>query len=58
LNSLKMHEFQPEVSYKVSRNIYRVIPVLGYYVKDTLATVTWTDINQAQQFVFAQTIQK
>jgi len=57
LNSLKMHEFQPEVSHKVSRNIYRVIPVLGYYVKDTLASVTWTDINQAQQFVFAQTIQ-
>jgi len=37
LNSLKMHEYQPDVKFKANKNIFRFIPVLGYFYQDELA---------------------
>jgi len=44
LASLKFHEFQPPVAFKAVRNVYRFIPVLGYFKTDTLPSFTFGEV--------------
>jgi len=57
LNSLKMHTFKPEVKFKNDRNVYRFIPVLGYYVEDTLPTFQYINFDSVTTDLFAATAQ-
>jgi hypothetical protein len=48
LGALHYREYVPETPFANSRNVYRLIPVLGSYITDTLVDLTFTAQDSTQ----------
>jgi hypothetical protein len=48
LGALHYREYVPDVPFKNNRNVYRLIPVLGSFITDTLVDLTFTAQDSSQ----------